>query len=439
MRIARIKFSAGSHKLYDYKCLDKKINEGDVVFVEGKEEPFYVYEIEEVDDTKSKATKSVLKKAKENPNVTLASRFMNITDCKCECIVNSLGPNTSVFGNICNAIVNRAKSKEIEKMLIENPIANIYDTFITDAGNLPSKHIIHIVMPFKEDDKNNQNLKLAFKKIINLAIENKFESIAIPFIGTGANGYEKEDVHKALDDVMFYFQYQPNIKINIVSINFNSSAIHERAISEEKNRQRERFCLYPHKDYMISPNLRNGYYDDYSFEFDIEENPLLQLKALYKMIEDNYRNEDEFDILEWVSNVSMIRPLDFFMSYRKAKGYRETEAVKDVFGYVKNGDKLRYDNVIGDIRKGKRTFSKYEVYRISIAYKWNFTQVIQFMNLCGYSFSAISDYNIDFIFFNYMLEHNGFSDGADPYEYFYGQCEEINNIINGDADLVFAK
>ena len=46
LRIAKVKFNSNG-KLYDYFCSDISINEGDVVFVEGKEEPVFVYEIEE--------------------------------------------------------------------------------------------------------------------------------------------------------------------------------------------------------------------------------------------------------------------------------------------------------------------------------------------------------------------------------------------------------
>ena len=90
VRIAKIRFS-GSRTSYDYFCPDKTIEEGDVVFLEGKENPSYVYEIVEVADSESKATKKVLSKAEENTNVTLSSKYMDITKANQECIVNSLG------------------------------------------------------------------------------------------------------------------------------------------------------------------------------------------------------------------------------------------------------------------------------------------------------------------------------------------------------------
>ena len=40
VRIAKIKFNSHS-KEYDYFCDDEKINEGDVVYIEGSDRPVY--------------------------------------------------------------------------------------------------------------------------------------------------------------------------------------------------------------------------------------------------------------------------------------------------------------------------------------------------------------------------------------------------------------
>ena len=62
-RIARVKFGSKSEQLYDYICEDENIGSGDVVFVEGKDYPLFVYEVEKVVDSVCKATKKVIKRA----------------------------------------------------------------------------------------------------------------------------------------------------------------------------------------------------------------------------------------------------------------------------------------------------------------------------------------------------------------------------------------
>lgn len=429
MRIARVKFNSGG-KLYDYICPDKKINEGDVVFVEGTDQPLYVYEIIDVNPEDTKACHKVLRLAKENPNVNLATRFMNIIDCNCECIVNSLGPKTNVFGDICKAIVENAHSKQIDDMIKNNPNANIFDTFITDAGYLPSKNVIHIVMPFKYDDKYNKNLKLAFEKVIDLAIEKGFESIAIPFVGTGANGYSKNDVHDALDDTMFKYQYKEGIKINILSINFKNTQARTNRFDKENM-----YIMGEDADSRKENIVGNGILTSDDYFFDIKYEPRYLIRNVNYLISKLYKKEDEFDIFYVQS------PIDFVTLYRKAKGYKETEKITYVFGtyegYKKYEDSkkkipTKYNDTIKNIKKGKHTVTKFEVYKIAIALKLNFTQTIQLMTLFGYAFNPISEENVDYEIFNFMINNNGFAKkDCDPEEYFYNLDEIIYEIIFG--------
>ena len=441
VRIARVKFNSGG-KLYDYFCSNKKINEGNVVFVEGTDQPVYVYEILDAKESEHNAKSNVLGIAKENPNVNLATRFMNIIDCNCECIVNSLGPKTSVFGNICKAIVENAHSKEIDDMLKNNPKADIFDTFITDAGDLPSKNIIHIVMPFKKDDKYNQKLKLAFEKVIDLAILKGYESLAIPFVGTGANGYSKNDVHEALDDTMFKYKYKDGIKINIVSINFNTTKMQRYHFSQDEvergRRYDERRRDKQHDEMIICGDAlrRPG-----SFCFDIYDEPRTQIQDVNGLISKLYKKEDEFDIYD------VEKPFDFVLLYRIKKGYKETEKVTYVFGtyegYKKHEDSkkkipTKYNDTVKNIKKGKHTVTKYEVYRIAIALELNFTQTIQLMTLFGYSFNPISEENVDYEVFNYMINNNGFANkDCDPEEYFYDIDDIVHDLIFGSNDYIF--
>lgn len=425
IRIAKVKFTSGG-KLLNYICKDKRIKEGDVVYVEGKEQPVYVYEINEVEENTVPASKKVIGIAKENPDVNLATRYMNIIDCKCECIVNSLGTETSVFGAICESIVNNAKSKEIDNMLRFHQTEDVFWTYITDAGQLPSKHIIHIVMPFKDEDDHNKNLRKAFETVIDLAIEKGYESLAIPFIGTGANGYSKSDVHEALDDTMFKYQYKQGIKINIVSINYSSTRTRRYGSNQES----------PYEEYNRSRNYPER------VSFDIYGDYKKQIKDVTSIISKLYKREDEFDL----SKVE--KPVDFISEYRKVKGYKETDEINKVFGTykakkLKPGEKEKkisnkFRDVFKNVKRGKRSFSKYEIIRIAIALELNFTQLIQLMTLFDYSFNPFSIAGMDYEIFNFVIHNNGFVNSyeSEPYQYFFNILNpKAYDILIGDAEV----
>ena len=424
VRIAKVKFGTG-HKLYDYFCSDISINEGDVVFVEGKEHPVFVYEIvEQSMDANYKATKNVIKKATENPNVILESKYMNITKCQCECIVNSLGPKTDIFGAICKSIVGTAKSDDIDSMLKNHPNANIFDIFVTDAGVLPSKHVVHIVMPFKVDDKYNENLKKAFSLVIDKAISLGYESIGIPYIGTGANGYSKEDIAQALNTILFEYQYKDNIKIKIVSIVYNTTGDSDYLQSDEircynASRLRESRAkmhrnnnMQPHGDMMSNafyyeskakkskPGAKSYYYSDTKTQF------ILEALEIY------YDGDDEFELSKPVDN-----PVDYIRDFKKQKKLFDISTDFQIA--------LSYSNQT-KVSSGERQIKKNEVINLAIACRMNFTEFVQFMFFSGFSISTNSKDDIELALLQFLIDNKHFKGISLTYS-------ELANHINNDA------
>ena len=222
LKIAEIKIGK-SDKLYDYFCNDLHVQEGDFVYVENINFPVFVYDIKSVTKEETLANKSILKIVDINKNVKVLTKYEDVTKIECDCVVNSLGTTLNVFGSICKAIVTNAHSKEIDDLIKNHPTANIFDIFVTDAGDLNCKKVIHIVMPFKENDRYNNDLKEAFCKVIDKAIELGLKSIAIPKIGTGANGYSINDIYDALRDVTLKYQYTKDIELEIINLLFDTS------------------------------------------------------------------------------------------------------------------------------------------------------------------------------------------------------------------------
>lgn len=408
-RLAKIKYT-NSDQYYHYICNDKKIKGGEVVYVEGKNGgvsgPVYVIDIEEVERDCS-GYKKVLSVAELNENVNISQKYIDITKIEADCIVNSLGPNTSLFGKICSKIVSEAHSKEIDAMLKKHPNANIFDTFITDAGDLKSNHIIHIVMPFKkDDDKYKNNLKKAFKIVIDLAIEKGYKSIAIPYIGTGANGYNDDQIRKALSDLTLSYQYTKDISIDIISVIYKPDRIVKTRVDIEGKQ-----FVRAEKDYDSLEFPSDG-----SFTLDLKQEvckktftsaPDMELPERIDFKDKSSINTfyyqglkylffDEEEMLEY----DYIKiPFDFFNIYLENKSIELDQFIT----YYPSKD------VRSNIKNGKTKLSKEMVIQLAMIAEMNFTQTIQFMELAGYSFSVLSEEDVTI--FNYMLANEGFENG----------------------------
>ena len=125
----------------------------------------------------------------------------NITNYEGDAILNSLGPNGRVYGNLCKAIIEAADDENIKNFVdaIEN--ADATSIYLTEAGKLPCKNIIHVVTPYKRNDADNKLLAMCYQKAINLAIEKGFKSICLPLIGSKASGYSSKESYEVLNEV----------------------------------------------------------------------------------------------------------------------------------------------------------------------------------------------------------------------------------------------
>lgn len=286
----------------------------------------------------------------------------DITKSTADAIVNSLGIDGRVYGKVCEAIINASKSSELKSFIDAKTNNAPQEIFVTDSYNLPCKQIIHIVAPFKHlDDKKFTNLKKAYLNSINKAIELKCKSVAIPFIGTGANGYSRGDVFTAATSLITenYGSKKLPIKIYLIVYDNSLKNINSPIIS---NIDRNRTPFYPKQK---DPNLVN----------------MLRINELaFKY----FKESDMFD-----PKCEIIYPVEFAMLIKEnndlPKGYLCTSAF-DSFQ-------------ISRFKKG-RYMSKMDVFKLAIVVKMNPTEFLQFMTYAGYSFDSRS--KIDRQFFTYI-------------------------------------
>lgn len=139
-------------------------------------------------------------------------KFINsdICDVHCDAIVNAAN-GVGYMGGLIGIFVKRKGvaenihyitkgkvSKDAKKYCItkRTPFGlKACEVFVTNAYELPCKYIIHAVTMHYPGTKSNLiTIDTLIDRIIDTARKNKFKSIAIPLLGTGTGGLDKNEV-----------------------------------------------------------------------------------------------------------------------------------------------------------------------------------------------------------------------------------------------------
>lgn len=121
----------------------------------------------------------------------------DITKIEAEAIVNAANSSLMGGGGVDGAI-HRAGGPAIledcKKIVARQGSLPTGEAVITTAGNLPAKYVIHTVGPVWNGGKKDEEKKLAncYTNSLQLALKNKFQSIAFPNISTGIYRFPKD-------------------------------------------------------------------------------------------------------------------------------------------------------------------------------------------------------------------------------------------------------
>lgn len=118
-------------------------------------------------------------------------RKISITDIDADAVVNAANSGLRAGGGVCGAIFSKAGYTELQDACDEIGHCDEGSAVITDGFKLKAKYIIHAVGPIWKDGKHNepQHLYGAYRKSLQLAVENNCKSIAFPLISAGIFGY----------------------------------------------------------------------------------------------------------------------------------------------------------------------------------------------------------------------------------------------------------
>lgn len=128
----------------------------------------------------------------------------DITKMHVDAIVNTANEAPQYSSGVDTAVYHAAGEGELLAERKKIGWMKKGDVAITSGFKLPAKYIIHAVSPCYIDGTFGEEelLRGCYSKSLQLAYENKCESIAFPLISTGSFGYPKEEgMRIALDEI----------------------------------------------------------------------------------------------------------------------------------------------------------------------------------------------------------------------------------------------
>jgi O-acetyl-ADP-ribose deacetylase (regulator of RNase III) len=139
----------------------------------------------------------------------------DITKIEADVIINPSNTELKHSGGVALALV-LVGGKIIQKESNLVGFVPIGDFAITSGGNLKCKKIIHIpTIDYKNGRRviSYEELKNVLTKVFEYIESEGFKSVALPLLGAGVAGLEKDRVETIINDVNISF---PNLEVKLV-------------------------------------------------------------------------------------------------------------------------------------------------------------------------------------------------------------------------------
>ena len=142
---------------------------------------------------------------------------ISITDLETDAIVNAANEGLWAGGGVCGAIFRAAGHQQLQDACDKIGHCDTGSAVITPGVRLKAKFIIHAVGPRYCDGQHDEPKQLygAYRRSLELAVENDCESIGFPLISAGIFGYPAKQAWQVAIQACRDFTEEGNT-INIV-------------------------------------------------------------------------------------------------------------------------------------------------------------------------------------------------------------------------------
>jgi O-acetyl-ADP-ribose deacetylase len=160
-------------------------------------------------------------------DATLSFVKGDITRQSTDAIVNAANSSMMGGGGVDGAIHKAGGPvilEECRKIVLSQGRLPPGRAVITNAGNLPSKYVIHTVGPVWLGGEHNEAdiLKSAYLESLRLAESKQLSSVSFPSISTGAYGYPLEEAAKiAVDTVIDFLNTEASSVKEVIFVLFD--------------------------------------------------------------------------------------------------------------------------------------------------------------------------------------------------------------------------
>lgn len=156
-----------------------------------------------------------------NPLDKITLHQGDITALEVDVIVNAAN-NTLLGGGGVDGAIHRAAGPELLAACRTLKGCPTGEARLTRGYNLPSPYVIHTVGPvYSAKPSDEQALRSCYEKSLQLALDNRLETIAFPAISCGVYGYPIEKAARIAIDTAMEYIYNNNQLKTVIFVLFS--------------------------------------------------------------------------------------------------------------------------------------------------------------------------------------------------------------------------
>ena len=144
---------------------------------------------------------------------------IGITNLSTDAIVNAANDGLWAGGGVCGAIFHAAGHDKLQAACNAIGHCDTGSAVITPGFDLKAKYIIHAVGPVWRGGNSSEPQLLygAYRRSLELAVENGCHSIGFPLISAGIFGYPKDKAwRKAIQACSDFFGKNPDADLQVI-------------------------------------------------------------------------------------------------------------------------------------------------------------------------------------------------------------------------------